>query len=164
MSTNKKKTALATAALLIAMGMAGCTKHAEPAAATGPDSQLPFSQCMRDQGFSWFPDPNADGGLSVSVPDGTDQSAFAKAEEACKQFAPGGTRNGPIPDEDLTKMRKSAQCIRDHGFARYPDPDANGGITIDEKITGISHDDPAFQKAVQECAKHLPRPKTKATS
>jgi hypothetical protein len=175
MPTNTKKQRpeliLSAFALLLALGTAGCAEDARPgvatagsgapkagasAAAGGQDSQLPFSQCMRDQGFAWFPDSGADGGLKVSVPDGTDQKKFEKAEQACRAYAPGANQNGTISAEDLTKLRQVSQCVRDSGFPDYPDPDANGSIQIDGKDTGISPDDPAFQKAMRECQKYLP--------
>jgi hypothetical protein len=49
--------------------------------------------------------------------------------------------------------------MRDHGFAKYPDPDANGSVTIDSKVLGVEPDDPAFQRARQACNKYMPAPK-----
>jgi hypothetical protein len=154
MSTNKK---LATVTLLIAVGMAGCGSHDDPPVTTAAsDPAMTFSQCMRDQGQTWFPDRGADGGLKVSVPDGTDQSKFDKAEQACKAYDPATARNGKVSAEDLDKLRQVAQCIRDKGFPKYPDPDANGSINIDSRTAGFEPDDPKFAKAMQECQKYLP--------
>ncbi|MEV4641072.1 hypothetical protein AB0J80_27390 [Actinoplanes sp. NPDC049548] len=163
---------LSAVALTFAMGLAGCGKEKDPSVATanpgapkaaasaapqGDDTGLKFSQCMRDQGMSWFPDPGADGGLKVSIPEGTDQNKYDKAEEACKAYAPGsGSQGGRLSDEDLGKIRQMAQCMRDKGFTNYPDPDSNGSIQINEDTVGISPDDPAFQKAMQECQKYMP--------
>jgi hypothetical protein len=161
-------------ALLLAVGTAGCSHDTDPGVATatsgapgtgagaagdGEASLLKFSQCMRDQGLSWYPDPQSDGGLVVHNPEGVDQSTVEKAEKACKKYYPGADRQGPIPAEDLAKIRQVSQCMRDHGFAKYPDPDANGSITIDSKVLGVEADDPAFQKARQECQKYMPRPR-----
>lgn len=159
-------------ALLLAVGLAGCSEKKDPSvvtagtgtpkanastAAAGDSSALKFSQCMREQGLSWFPDPDANGGLQVSIPHGTDQSAVDKAQEACKQYAPGSSQNGSqISDEDLNKLRQVAQCIRDHGFPNYPDPDAKGNTQIDSKKLGVEPSDPTFQKAMQECQKLMP--------
>src|SRR5262245_26950750 len=156
--------------LLLAVGAAGCGRSNDPTVATvrpgapqatasaaGEGSGLKYSQCMRDQGFTWFPDPAPDGGLKVSVPEGTDQTKFEKAEETCKVYAPGSGQNGrKLSDEDLDKVRQVSQCMRDHGFPKYPDPDSNGSITIDIKALGVEPDDPAFQKAIQGCQKYLP--------
>ena len=179
MSTNAKanpakRRTLAAVALLIAVGTAGCTSRNEPAVATavsgaptagvqaspaaaGQDPALKFSQCMREQGLTWFPDPGADGGLKVSVPEGTDQARVTKAEQACQAYAPGANQNGTrLGDEDLTKLRRMSQCIRDHGFPKYPDPDPFGGVRIDSASAGFDPEDPAFRKARQDCEKYLP--------
>jgi len=162
---------LATLALLLAVGTAGCGHDADPGVVTansgapqasvgavdhGQASVLKFSECMRDQGLTWFPDPGPDGGLKVHNPPGTDQNKVEKAEEACKAYAPGANQTGTISDGDLKKLRQMAQCIRDHGFSKYPDPDSHGSTTIDTKTLGVEPDDPAFEKARQECQKYLP--------
>jgi hypothetical protein len=178
MSTNPKKQhpmwITATIALLFALATAGCSGTGDPKVATansgapdagagaagnGEASLLTFSRCMRDQGLTWYPDPQPDGGLVVHNPDGVDQSKVDKAEAACKKYYPGGNQQGPIPAEDLAKIRQVSQCMRDHGFPKYPDPEANGSVTIDSKVLGAEPDDPALQKARQECDKYLPAPK-----
>jgi hypothetical protein len=165
--------------LLFAMGAAGCGRHDDPAVATansgapkagagaaagGEKSLLKFSQCVRGQGLTWYPDPQPDGGLVVHNPDGVDQSKVAKAEQACQKYYPAGNAAGPIPAEDLAKIRQVSQCMRDHGFSKYPDPDANGSVTIDSKDLGVEPDDPAFEKARQECNKYMPAPKSSKAS
>ncbi len=164
---------LAAVTLLLAAGAAGCGRHGEPTVATagsgppkvragggtaasGQDSDLKYSQCMRDHGMTWFPDPGSDGGLKVRVPDGTDQNRLEKAQEACKAYAPGANRSGVLSDQDLNKLRQMSQCVRDHGFSKYPDPDAHGGITIGSETLGVTPGDPAFEKALRECRKLLP--------
>jgi hypothetical protein len=169
---------LTAVALLSALATAGCGHDPGPKVATarsgaprvsaaatadGQDSYVAYSRCMRDQGLSWFPDPGADGGLKVSVPDG-EQSGFEKADDACKAYVPGANQTGAMSEADLTTLRRKAQCIRDQGFPTYPDPDANGSTQINEEASGISHDDPAFQKAMQECDKYRPARKSRANS
>jgi hypothetical protein len=153
--------------------MAGCATDEDPTVASanpsarstatagsGEASLLKFSRCMRDQGFPWYPDPQPDGGLVVHNPDGVDQSKLDKAEDACKKYYPGQGQEGPIPAEDLEKIQQMAQCMRDHGFAKYPDPDASGSINIDSQVLGVEPNDPAFQKAMHECQKYMPAPKS----
>lgn len=160
---------ISACALLFVIGAAGCAKKNEPSVATvnpgsgtvtkpagGEQSALKYSQCMRDQGLSWFPDPDAQGNLKVSAPEGVDQSKVDQANEACKKYLPSGGGAGQISTEDLDKIRQMAQCVRDHGFPKYPDPDANGSIAIDSQTTGIQPDDPKFQAAMQECQKYMP--------
>jgi hypothetical protein len=164
MPTNTSRKLLVPALILV-LGAAGCTaKAGTTPAGGGQDTDLKYSQCMRDQGLSWFPDPGADGGLRVSVPEGTDQSKVDKAEQACKAYAPGATRGGPLAEEDLDKLRQMSQCVREHGFEKYPDPDADGGIHLDSKTTGLSPDTPGFEKALQECRKLLPPKRSRGDS
>jgi hypothetical protein len=159
--------------LLLAMAAAGCATNADPTVATAKPSttssagsagssepsMLKFSRCVRDQGFPWYPDPQPDGGLVVHNPDGVDQSKLAKAEKTCQKYQPGQGQQGPVPAADLKKIQQMAQCVRDHGFAKYPDPDANGSITIDSQVLGVEPNDPAFRKAMQECQKFMPAPR-----
>jgi hypothetical protein len=162
---------LTSAALLLALATAGCGQGSEPqvatlhsgppragasATATGQDSELKFSQCMRAQGLAWFPDPGADGGLKVHVPEGTDQSTVDTAEKACQAYDPAATRQGQISAGDLDKVRANSRCIREHGFPKWPDPDANGTTEVNNQALGADPDDPALQKAMQDCAKYLP--------
>ncbi len=55
------------------------------------EANLQYSQCMRDQGIADFPDPGPDGGIQL---DGNvldlDSPQFQAADEACKQYMPGG--------------------------------------------------------------------------
>jgi hypothetical protein len=164
---------------MLTVGMAGCARHDDPVVATarsgaptagtvttagGQHSDLKYSQCMRDHGLAWFPDPKPDGRLGVRVPSGTDENKLKKAQEACKAYAPDANQNGKISAADLDKIRRMSQCIRDHGFSNYPDPDSNGGINVDTKTLGADPDDPAFLKAMQECQKYLPPRKGKGGS
>ncbi|MER5753714.1 hypothetical protein [Streptomyces sp. NPDC002088] len=156
-------------ALTLALGTMGCGKDEEPQVASANPSAttadgtaggsqaspIKYSRCMREQGLTWYPDPQADGGLSVSVPDGTDPKKLEAAETACKKYYPGGGKSGKAPAEDIAKIQKAAKCMREHGVTNYPDPDANGNLHIDEKL-GIDNDDPTVKKAQQECQKFFP--------
>jgi hypothetical protein len=160
--------------LALAWGAMGCAKDAEPTVAgadpgattsagpagDGDASPIKYSRCMRAQGLGWFPDPQPDGGLVVSEPDGTDQKKVEAAEKACASSFPGGGGQGQAPAEDVAKVRRASQCMREHGVANYPDPDAKGNLHIDEKL-GIDPDDPTVKKAQQECQKFFPTGKDK---
>jgi hypothetical protein len=160
---------LAVIALLLAVATAGCDKSNDPTVASaGPGSgtasataapadatsNLKYSQCMRGQGLTWFPDPNADGSLQVHVPDGADEQ-FKKAAQACKAYDPGSSQNHKISPADLAKLQQVAQCMRDNGYPKYPDPDQYGRTRIDSSA-GLNQHDPAFQKAAAKCRTSLP--------
>ena len=100
---------LATLALvaLISLIGAGCGSSApsetgtasssgsSPAASAARKQGLRFAQCMRDNGVSAFPDPDASGELTIdAIANGSalDPStpAFEKAMSACKDLQPAG--------------------------------------------------------------------------
>jgi hypothetical protein len=79
-----------------------------------------FSECMRGQGLSDFPDPNADNdfeyGISVS-PD-----VWKRAVDACKDLEPPGAfSTDRTPDQQAAGL-VFARCIRAHGVKDFPDP------------------------------------------
>ena len=158
--------------LLLTMAAAGCGKAAEgdqvasaggaPTASTSAaatrdeDAPLKFSQCMREQGMTWFPDPQPGGGLQIKVPQSTDKAKFDAAMAACKQWAPDGGDRGPADPQQLEQGRQMAQCMRDNGVPNFPDPQADGSIRLDGDKIGSGPGDPTFDKAEQACSKFRP--------
>jgi len=59
---------------------------------------LKYSQCMRDHGIKDFPDPNPQGGISVTASPGADldpnNPLFKAAQKACQSLQPGGGAGG----------------------------------------------------------------------
>jgi hypothetical protein len=157
---------IATVLMVLVAGAAGCTRNEDPAVATagtgGERSALEYSTCMREQGLTWFPDPDAQGNLTVHNPEGVDQGKIDKAEQACKVYAPWeGPKKAP-PAAELEKIRQVSRCMREHGIEKYPDPDAYGSVRIDSKALGVDPDSETFKKARQECERYMPTPATKA--
>lgn len=56
-------------------------------------ANLNYAKCMRSHGISDFPDPNADGSLSLKPSPGSDldpnNPQYQKADNACKHFKQG---------------------------------------------------------------------------
>ncbi|MCW2963073.1 MAG: hypothetical protein JWO17_325 [Actinomycetia bacterium] len=86
-----------------------------------------FAECMRANGVSAFPDPDASGALTIdAVANGssldTSSAAFKRALSACKDLEPSGfTGNQRSPQEQKAAL-EFAQCIRDNGARDFPDP------------------------------------------
>ncbi|MET8148199.1 hypothetical protein ACIBSW_31290 [Actinoplanes sp. NPDC049668] len=120
------------------------------------DAPLKFSQCMREQGLTWFPDPNTDGGIQIRPPKGTDKAKIDAAMEACKKWAPNGGDHGPADPEMLEQARQMAQCMRENGVEKFPDPKPDGSIQIDGRKVGMGPGDPTFDKAEEACSKFRP--------
>ncbi|AGZ39732.1 hypothetical protein [Actinoplanes friuliensis] len=120
------------------------------------DAPLKFSQCMREQGLTWFPDPKPGGGLQIKIPQGTDKAKVDAAMVACKEWAPDGGQDGPADPERLERARQLAQCMRDNGIKNFPDPRPDGSIHVDGSKVGAGPGDPSFDKAEQACSKFAP--------
>jgi hypothetical protein len=167
--------------LLIAAAAAGCgpapagdkvasaggapTASASAAAVEDEDAPLKFSQCMRDQGITWFPDPKpAGGGLAIKIPEGTDKAKMDAAMAACKKYMPDGGERGPVDPKQLEQARQMAQCMRDNGVPNFPDPDADGNMRLDGDKIGMGPGDPTFDKADEACSKYRPQGAVNGTS
>jgi hypothetical protein len=126
------------------------------------DAPLKFSQCMREQGITWFPDPEPAGkGMRLAIPKGADKGKMEKAMEACKKYAPNGGEPRKLNPEELEKARQMAQCMRDHGVKDFPDPQPDGNIRmLGDKGPG----DPTFDKAMEACQQYGPGLTRKAGS
>ena len=128
------------------------TPSSSAAAKTDQDAPLKFSQCMREQGLTWFPDPNPGGQMTIKIPKGTDKAKVDAATEACKQWAPDAGRPEKADPEMLEQARKLSQCMRDNGVTNFPDPDPNGNMHIDGAKVGMGPGDPTFDKADKACS------------
>ena len=123
---------LAALAVVALIG-AGCSNESAEDGGGGNtnadyENAVKFSDCMRDNGVSEFPDPDASGGLTIDgVLNGSslDPSTpvWKQAMGACKDLQPPGF----MGDEEVTAEEQEArlefaQCIRDNGVKDFPDP------------------------------------------
>jgi ABC-type antimicrobial peptide transport system permease subunit len=98
-------------------------------AATPREKAVKLSECMRANGVSDFPDPNASGqfpsyGVSASP------AVWRKAVAACKALQPPGTLSAKLTPAQESAALKLAQCIRENGVPDFPDP-VNGQPLVD---------------------------------
>ena len=94
----------------------------------GQEQAVKFAECMRDNGVSEFPDPDASGEVTIDgVVNGSsidpDGAAWQTAIAACKDLQPPGF-TGPeeVTPEQQEARLDFAQCIRDNGVEDFPDP------------------------------------------
>jgi hypothetical protein len=157
--------AVAAAALaLAACGSGGGTGTTGNAGSGADDRQaelLAFAQCMREHGVD-MPDPEVDSKGRVRMRVGgkdTPRATMEAAQKACQDKAPGMGGGDGAGDADPAIQEyglKLAECMREHGIEKFPDPTGNGiRITPD---MGIDPDDPAFQKAQSECEDEVGEP------
>jgi hypothetical protein len=122
------------------------------------DAPIRFSQCMREHGLPWFPDPDPDsGGLKMKIPKGQDKAKVDAAMEACKKVMPNGGEPPKLDAAAIEQARQMAKCMRENGVPNFPDPDANGQIRIDGNKLGIGPEDPKFAAADKACDKYRPK-------
>ena len=106
---------------------------------------LRFAKCMREHGIP-VEDPQEGEAIRVELKRGQEET-MRKAQEACRQYAPGANGGRPNP-QMLEKARQYAKCMRDNGVEDFPDPDPNEpGIRINSK----QGDDPDFPRAQEKC-------------
>jgi hypothetical protein len=140
---------------MVAVFSAGCggthssggTSTATPVGSTGTASTtgtktasphakaVKFAECMRANGVSAFPDPDATGALTIdAVANGssldTSSAAFEQAISACKDLEPPGFTGHERSAQEQEGALKFAQCIRDNGVKDFQDP-VNGEPLVD---------------------------------
>ncbi|MEU4560360.1 hypothetical protein AB0F72_18435 [Actinoplanes sp. NPDC023936] len=135
-----------------------------PSVSIDPDSPLKYSQCMRENGMTWFPDPDTSGRMAVRVPSNVNQEDLKKAEEACRRWAPDAGEKPRMSAEDLEKARQMSKCMRENGVPNFPDPKPDGSISINGDKLGTGPGDPAFDKAEELCSQYLPKGRTEKKS
>ena len=142
---------------------AGCSSAP---AATGDGSSadatheqaMKFAQCMRDNGVSQFPDPDASGKMTIDqIANGSslnpNSAGFRQALGACKDLEPPGFTGSKRSPEQQESALKFAQCVRDNGVKDFPDPTADGPIIDTSRMPGApsARSIPGLQAALQKC-------------
>ena len=100
---------------------------------------MKFSECMRDNGISEFPDPDASGELTIDgVVNGSsidpDGAAWQAAIAACKDLQPPGfTGDEEVTADQQDARLEFAQCMRDNGVEDFPDP-AEGAPLVNTNV------------------------------
>jgi hypothetical protein len=113
------------------------------------DAALAYAQCMRENGFTEFPDPSPDGRMRMQV---TGESAprFQAAQVKCRQLAPEGLAEGGISPENLEALVRLAECVRKNGVPKFPDPDAEGRLNF--AAADLDPENPRLQAAMKTCS------------
>jgi hypothetical protein len=165
---NRKLWPLAAIALAALIGP-GCGQDSDGAgsggdAAANQTEALKFAECMRDNGVSEFPDPPAEGGLTIDgVLNGSgldpEGPAWKTAIGACKDLQPAGfTGDHEVSDSERESRLAFAQCIRDNGVADFPDPADDQPLINTNVIPSAATDAgmSALNAAMQACRDQAP--------
>lgn len=158
---------LAAVAVAAATALSACGGSNRPSGSAGSHASgggfvaeaYKHSACMRSHGVPNFPDPQVhDGGHDLSIqvtPSITGAPAFKSAQQACAHYLPAGAVNVQSASDQRAHteaMLAFARCLRTHGFPRFPDPTAQGQLSL-PMITaaGINLHQPALLRAGFAC-------------
>ncbi|MCW2757111.1 MAG: hypothetical protein JWO46_857 [Nocardioidaceae bacterium] len=157
MSRGRRSLAALAVIALITTGCSKAPAETGNGSSTTHDKAMKFAACMRDNGISAFPDPDASGALTVDeIANGsavdTSSPAWTKALAACKDLEPAGFTGRARSAEQQEYALKFAQCIRDNGVKDFPDPTRDGPLVDTNRIPstagsgGMSTLDAAMKK------------------
>src|SRR6478736_10102251 len=125
---------------------------------TTQNGLLAFSRCMRSNGMPNFPDPQRFVGGNVKLTihqSGSGSPHFQAAMRACNHLLPthgGGQEPAQQTRKQLADELSFARCMRSHGLSRFPDPSAQGGLTVEMvQAQGIDVHSHAVLRVVQAC-------------
>ncbi len=126
---------------------------------TAQSAAASFVHCMRSHGIPNWPDPTSEGGFDKSKLQQLGVSATrirAIQDGPCRDLLPNV---GSTPQE--TEQQKAARladalsfarCMRSHGVARFPDPTAQGQLTVEMvQAEGVDVRSPSVLHVVQAC-------------
>ena len=163
---NRKLWPLAALALVALIG-AGCGGSSSSggdgnASAANQEKAVKFAQCMRENGVSQFPDPDASGNLTIdAVVNGSsidpDGPAWQHAISACKELQPPGfTGGGERSAAQQSAALQFAQCIRENGVPDFPDPAAGQPLIDTNRIPSANTDRGMciLNAAMQKCSSY----------
>ncbi len=156
--------AIASLTLLVAgCGGSGKSPTSGPGRSQNPlQAAFRFSACMRDHGVTNFPDPqpinhNGEHGVRIEDVGPKGSPRFAAATRACQGILPAPTGNAPLQTAQQQRTRLAdalsfAKCMRSRGVTRFPDPTAQGDLTVEMvQAQGIDVHSPAVLQVVQAC-------------
>jgi hypothetical protein len=158
---NKAFVLLATSTAALALAVAGCggagdskSSSSGSNANSALEQAVRFTQCMRENGVTDWPDPEKDGSFVIGA-GGPDQNSpqFKKAQQACKSLEPPGFHKaGPAQEAQAQKDQKEwlkfAQCMRKNGIPDFPDPQ-DGRLKVPRDRINVNS--PQFKKALNAC-------------
>ena len=130
--------------------------------AANQEKAVKFAECMRENGVSEFPDPDASGRLTIDgVVNGSsiDPSSptWKAAIDACKDLQPPGfTGGGERSSGQQEAALQFAQCIRDNGVPDFPDPASGQPLVDTNRIpsAATSRGMSILNAAMQKCSSY----------
>jgi hypothetical protein len=153
--------------VVLLAGLAGCSASGGSWAATTTSGQQAavavlreFVRCARANGMPNLPDLRLDSNGQVGVPPGTPEPP-KRVERACRsiweRLPASASGEQERPPADMQALLRFARCMREHGIADFPDPQADGRFPLPASLRGGKT--PSFLRANQACRQLNPNPK-----
>jgi hypothetical protein len=135
------RTAVALVLIATTIPIGACGSSAPAGTSSGDHTAanaqkaVKFAECMRSNGVSKFPDPEASGSFTIDgVVNGSsldpNSPGFKRAISACRDLEPAGFTGGTRSAQQKQAALEFAKCIRANGVKDFPDP-ANGQPLVD---------------------------------
>jgi hypothetical protein len=120
---------LSTCAAMLALAACGGSPSGRGAPGTTSAAAVwqDYARCVRANGAPDFPDPTVDAAGNATFPNANVKNLPAATQSACAAILgrlPAQLRAGR--PQDVGMLQRFAQCMRAHGIADWPDPDAEG--------------------------------------
>jgi hypothetical protein len=171
----RKRRALAALALIsMVVPISACGSSAPAGTGTGTGSgsggggggdptatvhakAVKFAECIRSNGVSEFPDPDASGQFAYGIPSyssalNPSSAAWQHAIGACKNLEPPSFMPTHFTPTQRAARLKFAQCVRANGVPDFPDPTATGPLVDVSNGSSI----PGLHAAIQKCIRLNP--------
>jgi hypothetical protein len=118
------------------------------------EQALKFSDCMRSNGITTFPDPNNSGGIQITSSSGIDPQSpqFQTAKKACQKYFPGPDLSRAEIAQQEALAVEFAKCMRANGVPDFPDPQfAANGAQLVRPLAGVDPNSPSYRAATAKC-------------
>jgi hypothetical protein len=128
----------------------------------GKAAGIRYAACMQSHGLPSFPEPNAQGEITITVTTSLDPGSplFRSAAAHCQHLLPPGKGlNQAHQQRQRARVLAFAACMRAHGVPGYPDPTFGPGGAVSQgygRADGIDSSSPIFQAAQKACGAHGP--------
>jgi hypothetical protein len=161
--------------LAVLAGLAGCGSGGNPSTSASASSDAmseeqlltigrEYAQCLREHGIQ-VDEPTVERGkLRVPLVGPPPQQGTPPAQPdipaTCRsiedRLPKDAMGRAPVIPEDIQKIERFSQCLRDNGVPEWPDPKADGSIPLNGTSVDVKSD--RFQTAKKACQKYYDGP------
>ncbi|MEU9797544.1 hypothetical protein [Streptomyces sp. NPDC051000] len=141
----------AAVALLASTLLSGCSDGSPEATKTPPPSaqEQAYYRCLESNGVAL--EKRDDDQLRVDK-DKSDAAVETKAAAKCADLLPGAESAPPATAEAVAKAKRFSACVRENGFAAYPDPNPTTAKVELSAAEQSTYGTTTFQVAAQKCS------------